>query len=175
MDKISKSEKRIFRSFLSLREKYPLEKIKVKDICEDADVSKSSFYNYFLDVYDVSDKLELLLIKDCLNNSGINDIRNVNELVGRLKPSFDLHEKELGIISQNRVEDYLFAVEKELLGRINCDNMLINNKLILTFVIGGTVHVLDRYYSLINDKDYAESIEKIEMLSKKILEEYDID
>ena len=46
-------EKRITSSFIRLLEKKPIPQITVSEICEEADVSKRSFYNHFCDKYDV--------------------------------------------------------------------------------------------------------------------------
>lgn len=175
MDKISKSEKRIFKSFLSLREKYPLDKIKVKDICEDADVSKSSFYNYFLDVYDVSDKLEAFLIKDCFNKYNLNKINNIKELIGKLGPSLSLHRNEFEIIANARRDSHLENIEKELFSRFNKNEKNNDMRFVMTFIIGGYTRVINNFNLLSNEKNYEESFKQMNELSKKILKEYGID
>ncbi len=56
--RIVKTQKAICDAFLTLREKMPLEKIKVRDICEMALINKSTFYSHYTDVFDLSDKME---------------------------------------------------------------------------------------------------------------------
>lgn len=41
--------------FLELRQRLPVEKIKVKTICDKALINRSTFYHHYLDVYDLSD------------------------------------------------------------------------------------------------------------------------
>lgn len=53
-----KTKKYIREAFLELRRKFPLEKIKVTDICQKALINKSTFYKYYTDVYNLSDILE---------------------------------------------------------------------------------------------------------------------
>lgn len=52
--KYSKSQRNIINAFFSLRARKSLEKITVKEVCELADVNKSTFYVYYHDIYDLS-------------------------------------------------------------------------------------------------------------------------
>ena len=56
--RVVKTKKAICDAFLTLRQKMPLEKIKVRDICEMALINKSTFYIHYTDVFDLSDKME---------------------------------------------------------------------------------------------------------------------
>ncbi len=59
MDKrIEKTEIAIKKAFMELREKKPLEKISVKELCEIAYINKSTFYSHYEDIYALSDALE---------------------------------------------------------------------------------------------------------------------
>ena len=50
--------KRIIRdSFLRLLEKKPFEQITVRDLCEEADVNRATFYRYYPDLYALNDEL----------------------------------------------------------------------------------------------------------------------
>ena len=48
----------IRQSFLALLEERPINKITVKAICDGADINRATFYRYYLDVFDLLDKLE---------------------------------------------------------------------------------------------------------------------
>ena len=56
--RVIKTKKIIKEAFFELRKKYPLEKVKVKDICEMALINKTTFYKYYMDVFDLSTELE---------------------------------------------------------------------------------------------------------------------
>ena len=56
--RIVKTKNQIKRAFLSLRNKYSLEKIKVKDICELAMINKTTFYKYYVDSFALADEVE---------------------------------------------------------------------------------------------------------------------
>ena len=62
--KISKTEQLIYDSFYKLRKNNPINKIKVTDVCDSANINRSTFYEYFDDVYDLTTKLERLMIID---------------------------------------------------------------------------------------------------------------
>lgn len=53
-----KSKKSIFDAFINLRSKKELRKITVKELCEKALINKSTFYTYYEDMFDLSDKIE---------------------------------------------------------------------------------------------------------------------
>ncbi len=66
--KLTKSQRRIIESFLKMRKKMSLEEIKVVELCQDADVNKSTFYSYFHDIYDLSDRLQMEVFKQIIQS-----------------------------------------------------------------------------------------------------------
>ena len=55
--RILKTERAIKNAFTLLRAKKELEKITVKELCEEACINKSTFYAHYRDIYDLSDVL----------------------------------------------------------------------------------------------------------------------
>ena len=53
-----KTRKAIFDAFAELLSEKELEKITVKELIDKADVSRVTFYNHYLDIYDLHDKFE---------------------------------------------------------------------------------------------------------------------
>ena len=68
MKKQPKSVRHIINAFIELRASRPLEKIMITELCEKADINKSTFYAYFKDIYDLSDQLEEQVIKRVLES-----------------------------------------------------------------------------------------------------------
>ena len=68
MKKQPKSVRRIINAFLEMRASRPLEKIMVTELCEKADINKSTFYAYYRDIYDLSEKLENEIIERILTS-----------------------------------------------------------------------------------------------------------
>ncbi len=56
--RIEKTKTAIHNTFLELRSRKPLEKITIKELCEKAQINKSTFYSHYKDIYDLSDQLE---------------------------------------------------------------------------------------------------------------------
>lgn len=56
--RIKYTKKTIRHSFLSLLFDKPMGKITVKEICELADINRTTFYSHYNDVYDLMDKIE---------------------------------------------------------------------------------------------------------------------
>ncbi|MFI3175840.1 MAG: TetR/AcrR family transcriptional regulator [Bacillota bacterium] len=66
----------MLESFLSLYQNTSFHKMTVKDICKEANINRSTFYEYFIDIYDVLDTIE-------------NSIFPPSELL----PQFNAHKK----------------------------------------------------------------------------------
>ena len=66
MKKPPKSIRHIINAFMEMRAQQPLEEIMVIELCEKADINKSTFYAYFNDVFDLSDQLENEVIQRIL-------------------------------------------------------------------------------------------------------------
>ncbi len=63
-----KTKQSIYNAFIGLRAKMPLEKLTVKELCETANINKSTFYVYYHDVYDLSDKIENEIISEVIKS-----------------------------------------------------------------------------------------------------------
>lgn len=61
-----KTKQSITNAFLLLRKDRPLERIRVKELAELAQISKATFYLHYRDIYDLSDKLQDEVIQSIL-------------------------------------------------------------------------------------------------------------
>ncbi len=66
--RIKKTKRSIIDAFLELRAKKPLEKITVKELCDRAEINKSTFYCHYMGVYDLQDQLETEVITSIIND-----------------------------------------------------------------------------------------------------------
>jgi len=81
-------------SFIRLLQEKPINKITVKEICELADINRSTFYKYYLDPYDWLEQAK----KECLETSQkvIDEIDSTDlevlltELFETIKSNFDM-------------------------------------------------------------------------------------
>ena len=61
-----KTRRAIYNAFMKLRSENPLESIKIKELIEEAEISKATFYLHYKDIYDLSDQLQKELIDEIL-------------------------------------------------------------------------------------------------------------
>ena len=83
----------IKNSLKSIMENKPINKIKIIDICKEANISRTTFYNHYVDIYDLIEDFE----KDILKDLDIKKFQNI-----------DNSEKHLIKLLEN-VLDYLKA------------------------------------------------------------------
>ena len=59
MDRRVKYTKKVIKeTFISLLEEKDLKKITVSELCNNADINRATFYRYYLDIYDLYDKIQ---------------------------------------------------------------------------------------------------------------------
>lgn len=99
-------EKKTIRSienaFLQLRAKKPLERITVKELIELAEVGKSTFYVYYRDIYDLSDKMQKGVILEMIDSIGEEDFLYAD-------PSQFAHALFQAFLRYGEVADVLFS------------------------------------------------------------------
>lgn len=108
MDRRIKYTKRMIKeTFLSLLEKKDINKITVSEICTIADINRATFYRYYLDIYDLFDKIQ-------------------EDFVEKLKISISTVDDNFTIFSFSRGLLEVLLEEKELAKIIfNINNNLI--------------------------------------------------
>lgn len=74
MDRRVKYTKMIIReTFINLLEKKSINKITVSEICKEADINRATFYRYYLDVYDLYDKVRDEFVVKLMGSIKTND------------------------------------------------------------------------------------------------------
>ena len=95
-----KTKKAIFQAFSELLKEKELRKITVQEIVDKADISRVTFYKYYLDVYDLYDKVE----NELLLNMGLITLQLAD------KPSEEFFKEIINYIYNNRVTfDMVFS------------------------------------------------------------------
>ena len=78
MDRRTKYTKKIIKdTFIDLSSEKDINKVTVSEICKIADINRATFYRYYLDVYDLLDKMEEEFVDAVKNAYMINDSDNV--------------------------------------------------------------------------------------------------
>ena len=74
MDRRVKYTKGVIKdTFISLLEEKEINKIKVSELCNIADINRATFYRYYLDVFDLLDKMEDEFVERVKNAYEVND------------------------------------------------------------------------------------------------------
>ena len=81
--RIQKTKNSICSAFIELRSRKQLERITVKELCELAQINKTTFYSHYVDIYDLSDQIESDIVSTVIRNlNNIEDaINNPSEFV----------------------------------------------------------------------------------------------
>lgn len=144
--RIVKTKKVIKEAFLTLRKKYPLEKVKVKDICDLALINKTTFYKYYLDVFDLSAELEDEAIEQFFSASKDMDclFSAPEKFVAGIPKSADENIKPVTALFAGREDVFMKKMEHWLLDyyKKNNSDMSIEDEVKLHFVICGATHTM---------------------------------
>lgn len=92
--RVARTRKAIIDAFIHLSEKKPFDNISVKDITENALINRATFYNHFLDKYDLMEKALLEDVQINLNRKQYNEVPLDEEYIVSLFEalcSFHLH------------------------------------------------------------------------------------
>ena len=152
----------------------PLARITVKDICDAADLNRSTYYRYFTDPYDQMTKLEAQIIQemeDCLDEyiqkeGGAGDIAKLYSVVLQVLRYIESKQEMFTILLGNKGD---LSLQEDILAAL-ADKLLPQNfkepgsKVLLQkfiFISNGSFGMI--YYWLM-----AEHKEPIEELAKQI-------
>lgn len=171
-NRIEKTKRSIYDAFIALREKKPLEKLTVKELCEAADINKSTFYVYYRDVYDLSDKIEDEIVTEVLKSLDNTDMILSNSAEFS-KALFRAYSRQTDLIasvfSGMRAEQLPRKIEASLKKTVfalypeYADNIDFNIR--LTYSIYGGFYT----YLKFRDSRYEEVVEVIGELSEKVM------
>jgi len=90
------TEELIERTFITLHKEKPLNKITVKELCDKAEINRTTFYKHYLDVYDLYEKIESGLFESfrgliaLLEANGIRE--TIVEILKRIKLNAEVYE-----------------------------------------------------------------------------------
>ena len=174
MDRRIKYTKKIIKdTLINLLSKKELKKITVSEICKLADINRATFYRYYLDVYDLVNKIQEDFVSELKEASNTDDKYSVSSFSKELLTVF-LENKELVkiLFNTNNNVYYLNDIlelayekckekwEKDLPGILKED---IDYAAV--FIFNGALGVVNYWVKNDFDKDVDEVAEIIERLS----------
>ena len=100
--RIEKTERAIKQAFMELRAQKPLEKIKVKELCDLACINKSTFYAHYQDIYALANAMEdemVEVVVESLPQLTASDVSERTEWLTReMFRAFTRNQTEIGIL-----------------------------------------------------------------------------
>lgn len=142
--RIQKTEKAIREAFLEIRRKLPLEKVKVRDICQLAMINTSTFYNHYRDVLDLSEQLENEILEKCVSNTQDIDclFSDPYRFLAGFRQIFSDSEQSaiLRILFENRHEAFHQKIDTLLRARYQTVVGTQTDDIKIFFVLGGIMH-----------------------------------
>ena len=144
--RIVKTKNQIKQAFLSLRRKYSLEKIKVKDICELAMINKTTFYKHYVDSFALADEVEESCMEKLMN--AFSEKKSLFEspkaYVQGLLAATEKYAEELRTVYCGRKDAFVSKLEKKLMQA--CESGETGEqRMAATFMISGTASVLGQW------------------------------
>ena len=97
--RIIHSKAAIKESFLSLLEKKPVEKMTVKEICDNAYITRSTFYAYYMNEYDLLQKLTQELVEDSFKIvDSVSPMQPPSEIQAKLTELFEFFGRNSSLL-----------------------------------------------------------------------------
>lgn len=142
--RIVKTKKVIKDTFLEMRKTIPLEKIRVRDICNRALINKSTFYCHYADAFALSDELEDDAVAAFLEKFSAKDclFDNPERFLSEIPKAFDENMELLMPLFRERLDIAFLKLKAKLKEYYTPDIMTQEDDIRLTFIIGGTLHTL---------------------------------
>jgi len=176
--RIIKTKKAIKDAFIAERKTKELNEIRVKTICENAIINKSTFYKHYTDIIDLSNKLQEEAIdafvddfehKDKIFSNPILFIKDFEKVLSKHFAYIYVLFKD--DVSNENIFKMLFKVKEKLLAVYEDFASNTEKEILLSFVMSGTFQTL----ATIKFKQYKnenECYKKIEEIINIISEKY---
>lgn len=170
-----KTKTKLRETFWQLYQEKPIEKISVREIIERANYNRSTFYEYYSNIYAVLDEIELELFEGLFGNSSnlILDYNlSLDELIYDIAQNYKRHQKYLVVLlSKNGDPKFLDKIRAHLKAMlrplVNADGSMSSKSLeyFLEFLTNGLIGML-MYWQ---QKDRKMSIEDFLNTCKEII------
>lgn len=98
--RIIKTKRSIRNAFLKLLSQKPLEQITVRELAQQAEINKGTFYLHYHDIYDLSDQLQTEVLQDILKSLPQADelLQDSCRFTTMLSRTFYQHQQEIDLL-----------------------------------------------------------------------------
>lgn len=143
--RVLRTQKNIKEAFYALRQKYPLEKIRVRDICERAMINSSTFYAHYTDVFYLSDLLENALIEETFASFDLKDclFTDTKHFLVQINETLEAHHSEFNTLFNGRMDVMYRKLEHQLKEYYCALYQGVYDDIFVSFVISGVMHSME--------------------------------
>ena len=168
--RIEKTERAIKQAFMELRAQKPLEKIKVKELCDLACINKSTFYAHYQDIYALANAMEDEMVEVVVESLPQLTASDVSERTEWLTTR---NQTEIGILFSgsrqglfiNRVEAAMCKCISERDPSFDAD---VVRKIVLSFCVQGCYYTFTSYCGQMDEKRLVALLASIARAAQKI-------
>ena len=162
---------------MELRAQKPLEKIKVKELCDLACINKSTFYAHYQDIYALANAMEDEMVEVVVESLPQLTARDVSErtewLTREMFRAFTRNQNEIGILFSgsrqglfiNRVEAAMCKCISERDPSFDAD---VVRKIVLSFCVQGCYYTFTSYCGQMDEKRLVALLASIARAAQKI-------
>lgn len=164
-----KTRAQIKQAFLTLREKLTPEKIKVKDICEMAQINKTTFYHHYTDSMELSNEIDDHAIDQVISGFEARDrlFDDPKAYFTGLLQALERESANIKLVFRGKQEILCTKLEDRLQRLCSPKETDLESRIRLSFAIGGFVRIVKDY--LFGDKKY-DSIEQLAEYATRMVE-----
>ena len=175
--RIEKTERAIKQAFMELRAEKPLEKIRVKELCDRACINKSTFYAHYQDIYALANAMEDEMVEAVvasLPNLTARDVSERTEWLAReMFRAFVRHQNEINtLFADSRQGLFINRVEAALRKCIAESDPAFENdvvrKVVLSFCVQGCYYTFTSYCGQMDETRLVALLASIARAAQKI-------
>lgn len=152
--RITLTKRLLQEALLRLIDKKPLDKITVKELCEESDINRTTFYRHYSIPRDVLIEMEVEFSNQLYASFHSTDIKDISNYIEKLLTYLYEHSELLKIFIENNSDDDLMRLINDMfenfikikskftdISKVEDENL----KLIATYIVGGGYFMLRRW------------------------------
>ena len=155
--RIEKTKSSIINAFLALRAQKDPEKIRVKELCEEAGINKSTFYTHYQDIYDLSEQLEKQAADDVLKEIGHPEtmLTDPERFTKELYYAYLSHANLIGnLFSGSRSGMLIVRIEESLKNTLYCIRPDLKENAVVDTLL--TLEIYGEYYAFMKCRHFGD-------------------
>jgi len=142
--RIEKSKKALRAAFWQLREKKSIQDIKISELCQAADINKTTFYAHYLNIYELAEDVEKHLLHKVISDIPRDrdyTFENMSSYTIAVTRAFESHRKEVEILFRDSGVSHLGAYLEQVMKAVIFDkHPHLKNNAELNFMLSYCIH-----------------------------------